>query len=140
MNAEQMSLFEMIGEPVTPVIPPEKQKKDGKGWIIEISGILLKKNGWKENAICVCTRPIRFLEDTRKDKHGRLWQNAETTHGPYGGWVGTPKKVYSRRPTWSECVEYAKKRYSIPETIKYMEEDANFNKIWNYEDGYKKGG
>lgn len=139
MNAEQLDLFDMIGDPVTPEIPPEEQKKGVKGWIIDISAILLKKNGFREDAICVCTQPVQFVEDTKKDKHGRWDQSAQSIHGPMHGWYGPYHTVYAQRPTWEECKKYVRSRYSIPEKILYMERDGNDKECWDYEQGYKKG-
>ena len=136
---EQISFFELLGEAETPLIPFEEQKKGRKGWIIEISAILLKKNGWKEDAICVCTRPVVFEENSTKDKYGRMWQQAKTIHGPYSGWSGRGKEIYASRPTWEECKKFAKKHYTIPDKVLYYERDARYNEVWNYEDGYKGG-
>ena len=139
MMEEQISLFELMGEPETPTIPPEKQKKGEKGWIIDISAILLKKNGFKEDAICVCTVPIKFDADSKKDKQGRWSQYASSTYGPHQGWWGPVKTVYVKRPTWKECVEYARKKYTIPEKVLYYERNANFEETWGYENGNRKG-
>ena len=129
----------MLGETETPTIPPEQQKKGMKGWIIDISAILLKKNGFKEDAICVCTTPIKFDMDSKQDKYGRWSQFASSTHGPYKGWYGPVKTVYFSRPTWDECVKYAKQKYTIPEKVLYYEQNGDFGSIWEYENGYKKG-
>lgn len=136
---EQLNFFDLIGEAETPLIPFEEQKKGRRGWIIEISAILLKKNGWKEDAICVCTRPVVFEENSTKDKYGRMWQQAKTIHGPYSGWSGRGKEIYASRPTWEECKKFAKRHYTIPDKVLYYERDARYNEVWNYEDGYKGG-
>ena len=136
---EQISMFEMLGEDETPEIPFEEQKKGRKGWLIEISGILLKKNGFDEDCICVCTRPVMFERDSEKDKYNRISQMWRTTHGPAGGSCGGYTKIYAKRPTWKECVEYAHKHYSIPQAVRYYERDGDFNAVWKYEDGYQKG-
>ena len=135
----QISIFEMLGETNTPLIPFEEQKKGRKGWVIEISAILLRKNGFKDDRICVCTRPIVFTEDSRKDKYGRISQFAQTTHGDLHGWYGPNYTIYAKRPTYKECVEYARKKYTIPDKVSYYERDGKGNEIWNYEDGYQKG-
>lgn len=134
----QLSIFELLGDTSTPVIIPEEQKKGRRGWIIEISGILLRKNGFKEDAVCVCTTPIKFDEDSRQDKYGRWSQYASSTHGPHHGWYGPVYTVYAKRPTWEECVAYAKKRYTIPEKVMYYERDGDFNPTWEYENGFRK--
>ncbi len=139
MTNKQLSMFELLGEPETPKIPPEEQKKGQVGWIIDISAILLKKNGCREDAICVCTTPIKFEQDSKKDKYGRWSQYASSTHGPHHGWWGPVKTVYAARPTWEECVEYARSKYTIPEKVLYYERDGNFNETWGYENGYTKG-
>jgi hypothetical protein len=137
---EQISMFELLGEPVTPLIPFEEQKKGKHGWIMDISALLLRENGFREDAVCVCTRPVIFEENSKKDRNGRTSQMARSTHGPYMGWRGGYKDVYSRRPTWKECLEYAHKRYAIPEKVLYYERDGRDNEIWEYENGYSKEG
>ena len=137
MKLEQMSIFDLLGLK-TPEIPIEDQKKGVRGWIIDISAVLRMENGWKENAVCVCTRPVIFEKDTRKDKDGRLWQQAKTTHGPSMGWMGYCKKVYRNRPTWEECVQYAQEGHKGDKVL-YLERDGNWNEIWEFEKGYRKG-
>jgi len=138
-DAEQINFFDMLGDPQTPLIPFEEQKQGVTGWIIEISGILLKKNGFKEDAVCVCTVPVVFEEDTTKDKLGRLSQWARSTHGNPMGWCGGYRDVYTARPSWEECVKYARKKYAIPQLVKYYERTRADESIWNYEDGFKGG-
>ena len=135
---KQISIFELLGDTSTPEIPLEEQKKGRRGWIISISAILLRENGFKEDAVCVRTEPIRFDEDSRKDKHGRWSQFASSTHGPSHGWYGPVYTVYAKRPTWDECVAFVRKRYTNPEKVMYMERDGNFNETWGYENGYRK--
>lgn len=136
---EQLSFFDVLDMSETPLIPFEEQKKGRRGWIIEISAILLKKNGFKEDAICVCTRPVIFEEDSKKDKYGRMWQQAKTTHGPYSGWSSRGKEVYAHRPTWEECKKFAKRHYTMPDKVLYYERDGKDNAVWEYENGYKGG-
>ncbi len=93
----QLSMFELLDQYETPTIPIEEQKKGVKGWIIELSGIFLKKNGFKEDWRGVETRPVIFNEDTHKDRHG-WWQSCETTKGPSSGWVASPRMVFRTRP------------------------------------------
>ena len=134
---EQLSMFDLLG---TPVIPPEAQKKGVKGWIIDISGIFLRENGFPEDMTGVCTQPVKFTENTRKDKDGRWFQAGETTHGIWHGWYGPVFTVYAKRPTWAECVEYARQKKSRPEKVVYYERSADFNTvIREYENGYQKG-
>ena len=133
---EQLNFFDIIGEAETPLIPFEEQKAGRRGWILEISAILLKKNGWKEDAVCVCTRPVVFEKDSEIDKYGRMWQMAKTTYGPASGWSGYRKDVYASRPTWSECVKFARKQYTIPQTVRYYERDGRDHSVWEYEKGY----
>lgn len=139
---KQISIFELLGEEETPLIPLEQQKKGKRGWIIEVTAILLRKNGYKEDAICVCTRPVLFEADSYIDKKGIIHQEARTTYGPSSGWYGGRKKVYAKRPTWEECVQFAKEDSSYAKEISkviYMERDGKWNETWKYEDGYKKG-
>lgn len=136
---EQLNFFDIIGEAETPLIPFEEQKEGRRGWIMEISAILLKKNGWKEDAVCVCTVPVIFEEDSTKDKMGRIHQMAKSTHGNSMGWCGGYKDVYVARPTWEECVKFARKKYTIPQRVQYYERDGRDHDVWNYEDGYKGG-
>lgn len=135
---EQMSLFDLIGEPETPKIPPERQKEGTRGWIIDVSAVLLRENGFKEDVTCVCTRPVKFRRDTEQRADG-WWQTAETTHGPTFGWSGGLKEVYAARPTWKECVEYARRDRHHPAKVMYLERDGNFRETWGYENGITKG-
>ena len=135
---QQISMFEMLGETETPLIPFEEQKKGRKGWIIDISGIFLKKYGFEEDRIGVQTHAVRFEEDSKKDKYGRISQMATFIKPMDGGWCGGYKDVYARRPTWEECVAYAKKKYSLPEKIVYYERTGNDKEIREYEEGNDK--
>lgn len=138
MSAEQISIFQLMGDDGTPEIMPEDQKKGRRGWIIEISAILLKKNEWKEDAVCVCTRPIIFESDTKIDQYRRISQHWKATYGPAEGGIGGNMTVYAKRPRWDECMEYARKRYTIPETVLYYERNGDFHAVWGYENGYGK--
>ena len=119
----QISIFELMDEYETPEIPPEEQKKGVKGWIIEGSGILLRENGFDHDSRGVCTRPIVFEQDTRKDKDWRWWQAAHTTKGPYGGWYGGMKRVFRSRPSWADCLRFASETRvnGDPEQVEYYE-------------------
>ena len=85
--------------------------------------------------MCVCTVPVVFEEDTKKEKYVRMWQTAKSTHGSPMGWMGSLKKVYAKRPSWKECEEYAHRKYTIPQTVKYYERDGHDNVTWEYENG-----
>lgn len=106
---EQLSLFQLLDEWDTPLIPPERQKKGVKGWIIECSGIFLRKNGHNEDVYAVCTRPVVFVRDTEKKPDGRTWQYCETTRGPHHGWWGPCYDVFASRPTWNDCLTFAER-------------------------------
>jgi hypothetical protein len=134
----QISMFELLGMPETPEIPLEEQKKGRRGWIIEISAICTRENGYKEDKTYVCTRPVIFEADTR-EKNNRWWQTVRTTHGPYHGWSARPHKVYAKRPTWEECLRYAEQDRNTIGKIEYMERDGDWNFIYGYENGYRKG-
>lgn len=134
----QMSIFDMLGHQETPEIPFDQQKKGRKGWIIEITAVLLRENGYKEDVTCVCTRPVIFEADSWK-RDGRRCQHFHTTRGPIYGSIGGWHKIYAKRPTWEECVEYARKDRTHPAEIRYMERDGDFRSIWGYENGYHKG-
>ena len=135
---EQISMFELLGETETPKIPFEEQKKGRKGWIIEISGLFLIKNGFKEDHIGVCTHAIVFKENSTKDKYGRISQYVEKIKPNDGGWWGPNKDVYAARPTMEECIAYAHSRYTIPEKVVYYERDGRDRSIRNYEEGNKR--
>ena len=136
--AGQITMFEMLGETATPKIPFEEQKEGRKGWIIDISGIFLIKNGFKENMIGVQTHAVQFVRDSEKDQYGRIKQFATLIKPREGGWYGPCKEVYAARPTWEECVAYARSRYTMPEKVVYYEKDGDDKSIWEYEDGNKK--
>lgn len=115
----QMNMFEMLGEDLTPEIPFEEQKRGMKGWVIELQGIFTKENGFKKDMVGVTTKQVVLKADSYT-RHNRTldreekWQNAESTGvgGCRGdGWVGSPQKLYARRPTWRECMEYVKKNH-----------------------------
>lgn len=136
---EQISMFDILGME-TPEIPFEEQKEGRKGWIIEVTAILLRENGFRQDVTCVCTRPVVFERDSWT-REGRKCMAIKTTHGPtsgcYGGWY----KVFAKRPTWDECKKYARTEdRGNPATVEYMERDGNFNESWGYENGYSKGG
>ena len=132
---QQLSMFDLIG---TPEIPFEQQKKGRKGWIIEISAVLLRENGYQADMVCVCTRPVIFRENSWV-RDGMKCQGFDTIHGPASGSYGGWRTVYAKRPTWEECQEYARKERRNPGKILYMERDGNFNETWGYENGYQKG-
>ena len=119
----QISIFDMLDQYETPEIPPEEQKKGVKGWIIEGSGIFLMKNGWDHDWRGVCTRPIVFEKNTSKDRDGCWWQAAHTINGPHGGWYGGMKRVFKVRPSWADCLRYAKETAlkGDPEKVEYYE-------------------
>ena len=136
---KQISFFEMLGEAETPLIHFEEQKEGRRGWIIDISAILLRKNGFKDDAVCVCTQQVVFQKDSEIDKYGRISQMCKTTHGEFHGWCGYQKEVYAKRPTWEECYQFARKKYTIPEKVLYYERDGKDRSIWDYDEGYKGG-
>lgn len=135
----QISMFELLGMTETPEIPLAEQKKGRRGWIIEISAICPKENGFKEDMTYVCTRPVIFEEDSKRDKDGRWSQYARGTYGPYHGWWGPVHTVYAKRPTWEECLQFAEQERDKIGKIEYAERDGNWNWIYGYENGYQKG-
>ena len=135
---EQLDMFTMLGMDKTPMIPFEEQKKGRKGWIIEISGIFLVKNGFKENKIGVRTHAIEFIEDSKKDKYGRIIQYARKIKPHDGGWFGPYKDVYATRPTLEECIAFGKSKYSVPAKVVYFERDGHDRSIWEYDEGNRK--
>ena len=135
-DADQISIFDLLNIE-TPEIPLEEQKKGRKGWIIELSAIRCVENGFKEDEVCVCTRPVVFVEDTEERKDG-WWQRVETTYGPIYGWAASPRRIYAKRPTWNECVQFALDQ-KYPGKITYMEVTGNWEHIYGYENGYRKG-
>lgn len=109
MDNNQISIFELLEMDETPEIPFELQKKGMVGWIIQIEAIMLKEYGFGKNMIGVTTRKITFIRDSNTDGHGR-WQYANTIDRCKGdGWMGTPKKIYAKRPTWRECQDYVRR-------------------------------
>lgn len=139
MNGQQVSMFQMLDEYETPQIPLDEQKKGMRGWIIEISVICLKENGYKEEWTGVETRPIVFEKDTHKDRDGFTWQYAQTTKGPHHGWSSGPKTVFSKRPSWADCLKYGRekaKKQGYPEDIRFYSRDGDWNGIYSYDKGY----
>ena len=130
---QQISIFSMLDSYETPEIPPEEQKKGMKGWIIECSGIFLVKNGCSHNYRGVCTRPIVFEQDTRRDLkvHSGWFQAAVTTKGPYSGWYGPLKRIFRERPTWGDCLKYMKdiREEEDPIEVEYYEIIGSWNGV-----------
>lgn len=111
MDGEQLNIFEMIGMDETPEIPFEEQKKGTKGWIIQICGLFTTEYGWKRNMIGVTVRHMMLNQDPHTDQHGR-WQSAWSIDRCKGdGWMGEPRKLYARKPTWKECVNHVKENH-----------------------------
>ena len=130
----QINMFEIIGLDETPEIPFEEQKKGMKGWVIQIQGIYTVENGFKKNMVGVTTKRVVLKADSYTRKNRLLdriekWQNAECT-GEYGckgdGWVGSPRKLYTKRPTWRELQNYVKEHYKDPyDEIVFTYKDGN---------------
>lgn len=133
----QISIFQLMDEYETPEIPLKEQKKGVKGWVIQISCICLKKNGYRQDWTGVETRPVIFTENTHKDRDGFWWQCCQSTKGPYFGWAKGPEKVFRERPTWNDCLKWVRdNREDEPEDIRYYSRDGAWNEINSYEDGY----
>lgn len=136
---KQMSMFEMLDDFNTPEIPWQEQKAGVKGWIIQITGIMLKKYGFKEDMIGVATIPVTFVEDTKEEQYNKFQKRlCQWARYSTGGWCGEYKKVYAKRPTWRECQEYVHKKYTIPEKVVYCRETANGHQICDYEEDKRK--
>ena len=133
----QISMFEMLDQYETPEIPINEQRRGTKGWIIELTGLFLRENGFKEDWRGVATRPMVFKENTHKDRDGYLWQCGETTKGPFTGWCGSVRKVFRSRPTWNDCVKFAKEngRRDDPKDIRYFDRTGDWTEIRSYEEG-----
>ena len=135
---EQISMFEMLNQYETPEIPIEEQKRGAKGWIIELSGLFLKENGFREDWRGVETRPVVFKENTHKDRRGSWWQTCETIKGPSMGWTGSVRNVFRSRPTWNDCLKYAREHghRDDPKDIRYYSRTGDWEPIYSYEEGY----
>lgn len=115
----QLSIFELMDLDETPVIPFEQQKRGMKGWVIEIQGIFTVENGFKKNQVGVTTKRVVLNQDSYT-RHNRTldriekWQAATCT-GEGGckgdGWVGDPRKLYVKRPSWRELQDYVRRNY-----------------------------
>ncbi len=134
--AGQISMFEILDQYETPTIPIEEQKKGVNGWIIELSGIFLRENGFKEDWRGVETRPVIFKDDTKKDSSG-WWQHCETTKGPSHGWMGSVHMIFRQRPTWNDCLKYAKENghKDDPTDVRYYGRRGDWSSIYSYEEG-----
>lgn len=135
----QISVFELLGMDETPEIPFEEQKEGVKGWVIETAGLYLVKNGFKEDMIGVTVRHVQLRADSWTDRENYKWQNAVTIdHCKGDGWIGGPKKLYARKPTWAECEKYVREHYK-GEPFKYriicVRKDGNAcHRSCDYED------
>ena len=134
MNGIQLDFFDLIK---TPLIPPEEQKKGVKGWIIEFSGLFLKENGFKEDWHGVRTVLVMFERDTKQDTNGNWHQMAKAIKGPIMGWCGGTRPVYRKRPTWTECLQYAEehKGKGDPVDVRYYDRTGDWSPIYSYEEG-----
>lgn len=123
----QISIYEMLGMDDTPEIPFEKQKQGMKGWVIEIGAVFLKENGFKKDMVGVTTVRVILERDSNTDSRGRRGQYAHVIEGGCkgDGWYGQVKKLYARRPTWRECVEYARQKYKEPFEVVYVYKDGH---------------
>lgn len=137
MKGEQISFFSLLDEYETPIIPPEEQKQGTKGWIIQFNGIFLRENGFDHDRVGVETRPIVLESDTWK-KNGIWEQNAATTKGPWCGWYGQYKTIFRTRPTWQDCLLWARENHKsyMPETVEYYSQTGDWHGIYRYEDGF----
>lgn len=130
----QVSMFEMLDMDDTPTIPFEQQKRGMKGWVIQINAIFLPENGYEKTMVGVTTMQVVLNRDSYT-RHNKIldrieqWQDATCTGvgGCRGdGWVGSPKKLYVRRPTWRELQEYVRKQYKDPyDEIVYTYKDGH---------------
>lgn len=113
--AGQISMYELLNIDETPEIPFEKQKKGVKGWVIRIHGIFPRSNGWPKDMVGVTTFRVILERDSDTDRHGR-WQYAHCIEGGCkgDGWMGTPYKLYAKRPTWKELQEYVRRNCREP--------------------------
>ena len=133
----QISIFELMDEYETPEIPLKEQKKGVKGWVIQIEGIYLRKNGWPGDWTGVETRPVIFTGNTHKDRDGFWWQSVQSTKGPFFGWTKGPERVFKARPTWNDCLKYVREnRQDHPEEVRYRSRDGDWNEICSYAEGY----
>ena len=130
---EQLSIWALFDEYETPLMPKEQQKKDAVGWIIEFSGLFLRKNGFKSDWRGICTRPVIFERDTNKNG-----QMAHTIKGTHIGWCGWNKEIFSKRPTWNDCLMFAKRHThkGEPEDVRYYDRTGDWKPIYEYKDGF----
>ena len=108
---EQMTIFGLIGEDETPVIPFEHQKKGTKGWVVMPSGIYTTENGFARNMIGVEVRHMILTKDSCVDEDGYRTQYAESIDIRGDGWWADPKKLYAHRPSWTEIVRDIREHY-----------------------------
>ena len=131
---EQVSMFEMLEMDETPTIPFEQQKRGMKGWVIQIEAIFLPENGYEKRMVGVTTKQVVLDRDsyTRHNKtldRIEKWQTATCTGvgGCKGdGWVGSPRKLYVRKPKWRELQDYVRREYREPyDEIVYVYKDGH---------------
>ena len=130
---EQLSIWSMLDEYEIPLMPPEQQKKGAVGWVIEFSGLFLRENGYKSDWHGICTRPVVFERDT--NDRGQM---AHCIKGTHMGWCGQVKQIFSRRPTWNDCLLYARKnaRKDDPTDVRYYDRTGDWVPIYDYKDGF----
>ena len=122
MDNGQISIFGMLQEYETPLIPPEKQKQGMKGWIAEGCCVFRKEKGFPGDWVAVCAREIVFEQDTRLQANGRWCQHCMTKNRSMG-WYGTEREIFSRKPTAEDCFRYVSKTKDSdwPEEMRYYE-------------------
>ena len=131
----QISMFELLDEYETPLLPADRQKAGTVAWVIEWSGLFLRKNGFKDDWHGVCTRPVILENDTDESKR---FQAAHTIKGTHQGWYGGIHPLYAKRPTWNDCVLWARqhRKQDAPEEVRYYDRDGNWKAIYSYEEGW----
>ena len=116
MKPEQISMFGMLDEWETPVLPIEQRNKDVKAWVIEAIGT---KNSIAMDAPiaywAVRARRVMFTVDAKRDlkAYSKWCTGAESCDGKnYFGWLGGlgHEPIFSKRPSYSDMEKFVRMR------------------------------
>lgn len=102
----QISVFDLLGEYDTPLLPFEVCKKGVKAWIVEFARIT---NSWDRDApvqfVALRPRKIIFEEDSELDEYG--WNLFYRSVGsPYFEEWGGTETIFARKPSFDDMIRF----------------------------------
>ncbi len=114
-GSEQISMFALLEEYETPLLPVEQRNKGVKAWVIEAAGI---KNSLEDEAPIlfwvVRPRKVMFTNDARRDPraYSGWFTAAESVGGQYFGWYGgrQHEPIFTRMPSMADMEKYVREQ------------------------------